>query len=374
MGEPQETDPGSGTPDGPPVHRRRDRADKALFAHALPVEHLVRGFVADLLDADRAWVDRLDFSTLERLPTEHIAPDLSSRINDTVWRVRFRDADASEAGGWLHVLVMVEFQSELDWFMALRIRTYADLLYASLWKDRRARRTDRLPALLPVVLYTGAARWTAASSVEALVAPPAGPGALLAAAPVFSGASYVVVDTGAYVGRDLPAGNVVSLMIGAQLRPDAATALDIVAAARRLGEELGRTFLTWLRVAMSGTGVDLGFLEDPMAMERLEHTGELGSFLEERFRAANAAQIEVVRAEARAQIEVARAEGQEIARDEERRLLCRQAARKFGAATAERLAVVLEGIDDGDRLAVVGERIIDCADGATLLASLEPQA
>ena len=183
-----------------------------------------------------------------------------------------------------------------------------------------------------------------------------------------------MVDTGAYVGRDLPAGNVVSLMIGAQLRPDAATALDIVAAARRLGEELGRTFLTWLRVAMSGTGVDLEFLEDPMAMERLEQTGELGSFLEERFRAANAAQIEVVRAEARAQIEVARAEGQEIARDEERRLLCRQAARKFGAATAERLAVVLEGIDDGDRLAVVGERIIDCADGATLLASLEPQA
>ena len=367
MGEPQETDPGS----GPPVHRRRDRADKALFAHALPVEHLVRGFVADLLGGDRAWVDRLDFSTLERLPTEHIAPDLSSRINDTVWRMRFRDADASEAGGWLHVLVMVEFQSELDWFMALRIRTYADLLYASLWKDRRARRTDRLPALLPVVLYTGAARWTAALSVEALVAPPAGPGALPAVAPVFSGTSYVVVDTGAYVGRDLPDGNVVSLMIGAQLRPDAATTLDIVAAARRLGEELGKTFLTWLRVAMSGTGVDLKFLEDPMAIERLEQTGELGSLLEERFRAANAAQIEVARAEGQ---EIARAKGQEIARAEERGLLCRLAARKFGAATAERLAVVLEGIDDGDRLAVVGERIIDCADGAALLAGLEPQA
>ena len=390
MGESQETDAGSAAPDGPPVHRRRDRADKALFAHALPVEHLVRGFVVERLGVDRAWVERLDFSTLERVPTEHIAPDLSSRINDTVWRVRLRDAKTSEAGGWLHVLVMVEFQSELDWFMALRIRTYADLLYASLWKDRRPRRTDRLPALLPVVLYTGAQRWSAASSVEALVAPQIVPGARPVAAPVFSGASYIVVDTGTYAGRDLPAGNVVSLMIGAQLRPDASTALDIVAAARRLGEELGRTFLTWLRVAMSGTGVDLEFLEDPMALERLEHTGELGGLLEERFRAANAAQIEVARAEGReaaraeaqAQIEAARAEGREAARAEgreaaraeERGLLCRQAARKFGAATAERLAVVLEGVDDGDRLAVVGERIIDCADGAALLASLEPQA
>ena len=390
MGESQETDPGSAAPDGPPVQRRRDRADKALFAHALPVEHLVRGFVVERLGVDRAWVERLDFSTLERVPTEHIAPDLSSRINDTVWRVRFRDGDASEVRGWLHVLVMVEFQSELDWFMALRIRTYADLLYASLWKDRRPRRADRLPALLPVVLYTGAARWTAASSVEALVAPEGAPVARTGAPAVFSGASYVVVDVGAYAGRDLPAGNVVSLMIGAHLRPDAATALDIVAAARRLGEEFGRTFLTWLRVAMSGTGVDLEFLEDPMALERLEHTGELGGLLEERFRAANAAQIEVARAEGReaaraeaqAQIEAARAEGREAARAEgreaaraeERGLLCRQAARKFGAATAERLAVVLEGVDDGDRLAVVGERIIDCADGAALLASLEPQA
>ena len=367
MGEPPQPDRGRVEPDGPPVQRRRDRADKALFAHALPVEHLVRGFVAERIDAERAWVEQLDFSTLERLPTEHIAPDLSARINDTVWRVRVRDADAAEAGAWLHVLVMVEFQSELDWFMALRIRTYADLLYASLWKDRRSRRSDRLPALLPVVLYTGAPRWTAASSVEALVAAPSGPVARPGAPTVFSGASYVVVDAGAYAGRDLPPGNVVSLMIGAQLRPDAATALDIVSAARRLDEVLGRTFLTWLRVAMSGTGVDLEFLEDRMAMERLEHTGELRSLLEERFRAAHAAQSEAARAEGR---EAARAEG----RAAERALLCRQAARKFGADTAERLAVVLEGVDDGDRLAVVGERIIDCADGAALLADLEPQA
>ena len=363
MDKPQETPPGSVVPDGPRVYRRRDRADKALFAHALPVEHLVRGFVADLISDGQAWVERLDFSTLERLPTEHIAPDLSSRINDTVWRVRFRDRDTSDAGAWLHVLVMVEFQSELDWFMALRIRTYADLLYASLWKDRRPRRPDRLPALLPVVLYTGAARWAAASTVEALVVSQAVPMALAAPATVFSGASYVVVDTGAYVGHDLPADNVVSLMIGAQLRPEAATALDIVAMARRLDEELGRTFLTWLRVAMSGTGVDLEFLEDPMAMERLEHTGELGSLLEERFQAATAAQIEIARAEER-----------EAARAEERVLLCRQAARKFGADIAEQLAVVLEGIEDGDRLAVVGERIIDCADGTALLAGLDSKS
>ena len=44
------------------------------------------------------------------------------------------------------------------------------------------------------------------------------------------------------------------------------------------------------------------------------------------------------------------------------------------APSSERLAIALEGVDDGDRLAVVGQRIIDCADGAALLASLESQA
>ena len=52
----------------------------------------------------------------------------------------------------------------------------------------------------------------------------------------------------------------------------------------------------------------------------------------------------------------------------ERDLLCRLAARKFGAGTAERLAGVLAPIDDTGRLAQVGEWIIDCATGEALMA------
>ena len=59
--------------------------------------------------------------------------------------------------------------------------------------------------------------------------------------------------------------------------------------------------------------------------------------------------------------------GRERGLEAERALLARQAARKFGAETAERLAALLGGIDDPERLAGIGEAVIECADGEALL-------
>ena len=60
-------------------------------------------------------------------------------------------------------------------------------------------------------------------------------------------------------------------------------------------------------------------------------------------------------------------EGREEGRAEERALLCRQVARKFDADTAERLSGMLNGLADAERLAEVGEWIIECETGAELL-------
>ena len=79
---------------------RHDQSYKALFSHSLPVRDLLRG-----------------------------------RASDIVWRVRFRDAQGGPE--WLLVLLMLEFQSGIDWFMALRVQGYAVRLYESLWRERR---------------------------------------------------------------------------------------------------------------------------------------------------------------------------------------------------------------------------------------------
>ena len=67
-------------------------------------------------------------------------------------------------------------------------------------------------------------------------------------------------------------------------------------------------------------------------------------------------------------IEQGRAQGIEEGRVRERALLCRQAARKFGDDTSERLAAALAGVTDPDRLALVGDWIIECATAAELVA------
>ena len=59
--------------------------------------------------------------------------------------------------------------------------------------------------------------------------------------------------------------------------------------------------------------------------------------------------------------------GRDEGRAEERALLLRLTARRFGAETAEALGRLLEGVDDTDRLAEVGEMIVDCRTGGELL-------
>ncbi len=72
-------------------------------------------------------------------------------------------------------------------------------------------------------------------------------------------------------------------------------------------------------------------------------------------------------------IEQGRVQGIEQGRNEERALLCRQAARKFGGDTAERLTAALAGVTDPDRLAQVGDWIIECATAADLIARVLDQ-
>ena len=60
-------------------------------------------------------------------------------------------------------------------------------------------------------------------------------------------------------------------------------------------------------------------------------------------------------------------QGREAGLAGERSLLRRQAARRFGADTAEALGRLLEEMDDANRLAEVGEMIVDCGTGSELL-------
>ena len=67
----------------------------------------------------------------------------------------------------------------------------------------------------------------------------------------------------------------------------------------------------------------------------------------------------------------ARAQGFEQGLAAERELLRRLATRKFGAAAGDALVRHLADISDPDRLAGIGERIVDCGTGAELIERLD---
>ena len=136
-----------------------DAAYKTLFSHPRVVRDLLRGFVPE------PWTDALDLDSLEKLPAEFTSDDLRrQRRADAVWRIRFR-------GEWLYVLVLLEFQSTEDRYMALRILVYTGLLHQDLIRRGATGPHGVLPPVLPIVLYNGTPARKAEAEVSRLIAP-----------------------------------------------------------------------------------------------------------------------------------------------------------------------------------------------------------
>lgn len=73
-------------------------------------------------------------------------------------------------------------------------------------------------------------------------------------------------------------------------------------------------------------------------------------------------------------VERGRSEALEQGLARQRMMLVRLASRKFGAGAESRLTALLAEVADAERLAEIGDLVIDCADGAELLARAEAAA
>ena len=326
-----------------------DAAYKQLFGRPRMVCDLLEGFAA------RGWSGNLDFGTLEPVPASYVSRDLQQqRHGDLVWRVRFSD------DRWLYLLLLLEFQSTVDPAMAVRMLAYTALLYQRLAADGALRDPGALPPVLPVVIYNGRGSWTARTEVSELVA--GGGGEL---SPYQPSQRYYLLDEARLADGDLPAGNLVSALIGlergrdpewgaARLEGPFRALIDLLRVEE--DDELTRVFATWVTQVVG--------LPDRLpdeALGPLEQLEETYTMLEETVQGW----VERGRVEG---IEQGRVEGIEQGRHEERALLCRQAARKFGGDTSDRLAAALAGVTEPDRLAQVGDWIIECATAAELIA------
>ena len=340
----------------PEVH---DASFKLWYDHPRMVEDLLRGFVpANLVAA-------FDFDTLEQMPAQYVDEGLRQSRGDAAWRVRFRDAGS---GGWLYLLVLLEFQSSVDRYMAARVLAYTGQMYVKLIRNGELAEDGRLPPVLPIVIYNGVRpRWNAADEVGDVIAA-VGTGL----APFQPRQRYLLLDEHAQRIEDLPPDNVVT----AQIALEQGSVEALAPVLRGLGAllagprhaSLRRAFAEWTRHVVEGSGLASAQPGLPGVLRGLEETGEIeemGTLLAQRIDEFAERHLEQGREQGR---ERGLEQGREQALEQERALLARQAARKFGAETAERLSALLGSIDDPERLARIGEALIDCADGAELLA------
>jgi len=173
-------------PVGRPDH---DSLYHRLFSHPGVVAELLRGFVAG------DWLDEHDLDGLERQNAKLHADGGERRDGDMIWRIPRRDGEDS------YLLLLLEFQSTSEHFMAVRVLIYAALLWQQLVRAGEVKSGGALPPVLPVVLYNGDARWRAPVAIRDLVALPQG-SSLWRWQPDIS---YYLIDAGSFTDADLAA-------------------------------------------------------------------------------------------------------------------------------------------------------------------------
>ena len=324
-----------------------DAAWKRLFGLPIMVEHLLCGFAAPV-------ADRLELATLRDLSASWAAADAEQRHGDAVWRADYAD------GSGRSVVVLLEFQSGVDRAMAVRVQRYATMARETLTRAGRFDADGDL-RLLPVVVHSGRRRWTAPGAARAVDV--TADGEVLIPPP----GVYLLLDAVHGAPDHRPERNLVSTLFEFD---SVAHPAEVVGPMRALMEWLPGTgaaqrevleaFVEWLATTMPRLFPDS---DAAVVVERLRRDlpgreAEMTQ-LAERVKEWEAEWLR---------------QGIERGLAEERELLCRQAARKFDALTARRLARRLDEVTDAAGLAEVGDWIIDYGAGAELLGRMDYDA
>ena len=253
-----------------------DSTYKSLFKDPEMVASLLR----ELVNLDLA--EELDFSSLRLLSGDYVTDDLRQRFNDVVWRVQWKNSDE-------YVIIMMEFQSSVDPWMAMRAEEYAMLLLRDLTKQGVVNPRIGVPPVLPIVIYTGEGKWTAAKEVSELVAPqPPAAKRLLA---YLRHRRYVLIDTKQLTADDTRkySGLAAKFFIAEHAAPDelAPLLLDLISTLKgRRYAELRRLLLQWFRyIILPKAGISIDFSENTTLEGAVAMYAEAFNTWKEKFRA-----------------------------------------------------------------------------------------
>ncbi|MBF0154497.1 MAG: Rpn family recombination-promoting nuclease/putative transposase [Magnetococcales bacterium] len=131
-----------------------------IFSHPRMVVDLLENFVDPNILAE------LDLTRLQRENVKFHAASGEQREADVIWNIPTR------SGETLYLLLLLEFQSEVAWWMAVRFQVYIGLLYQQLIQAGELRPGDKLPPVLPIVIHNGPRPWKAPTALHPLISLP----------------------------------------------------------------------------------------------------------------------------------------------------------------------------------------------------------
>lgn len=131
-----------------------------LFKDPEYMKRLIRDFV------DKNFYNQLDFKNCEPLIEKtYITEEYREFSEDLVYKIKLRGKDA-------YIFILVEFQSEPDKFISVRILNYVTLFYLDYIKEYKAaneRVPDLLPPVLPILMYNGNKPWNYPFNVKDVI-------------------------------------------------------------------------------------------------------------------------------------------------------------------------------------------------------------
>ena len=306
----------------------QDASAKLMLSFTIVLKDLLPGFV------NEPWLRHVDLSSIEPLQTEYTNDRYVRRSNDMVWKLRKRD------GRPLYVVVMMEFQSTIEHFMAARMNMYVGLLFDSLIRSGQLN-GRKLPQVVPLVLYGGERAWNAPLELAELIE-----GRLHGVKRYANRFNYRVVSIHHCGELDPERRNVADAWFRAFRAQDyggAVAALQqlIVVLEGHEHDRLRATITKWfLEVVLAACLPD----EELSELQGLRELAEVKEKMQNWF-------------------EKAMAEG-------ERKILVQQARARFGAGTAAELSDRLERVSSSEQLGAIGEWLLTCGSGEALLAKV----
>jgi predicted transposase/invertase (TIGR01784 family) len=130
-----------------------DKRYKRIFSNPYFLQKLLESFV------NEDFISKLDFTTLKRLDKSFISKEFRRKESDLIFSVNFKNTP-------VYIFLLIEFQSTVDKLMPVRFLRYITELYETFHGKTKS---GKLPAVFPVLLYSGDPKWTAKTEIWEII-------------------------------------------------------------------------------------------------------------------------------------------------------------------------------------------------------------